>query len=314
MLSENDSYKTFALMYLMDDSDLRDDCLSLLDSKSSQLVREHLMPYQELGRKEQKKLALSELHRAFQDKSDKVFTEIDPSWYVNALKEETPKVTRLILGNLDRERQKQVVRTLPKNLAKQIKEQKPLNKLEPEVLEILRDKFANHFPKFPAFNREEALSFENLHALNKVQLIELFRDLGLHELSIALKEVNKSALRAILHRMAITDAKLLQTTIKQIGDLTEQRKMSAQLSVLAIDLDKVSAHNFFLEIGFCVFSRAIGPEHKAMVNALQYKLSPKEGYILKRYLNLQEQKGEVRNRKFIEDLVLERLTAVLDKS
>src|SRR5690606_5507079 len=127
--------------------------------------------------------------------------------------------------------------------------------------------------------------FAALSQLDLRHTLKLMRELGIHELALAFSKVNRSATRAILNRLNTRDAKELRVRIKKMGQKEQPGQRDAQLHILEMDLEKLSPEEMVQEIGFCVFSRAFDKTEAACGQFFVYRLPPKQGYLLKRYLD-----------------------------
>jgi hypothetical protein len=117
------------------------------------------------------------------------------------------------------------------------------------------------------------------------KLLSFFRDLGLDQLARAFKGVHKSALKALLNRLSIKDAKEFQMRMKSLEKLTTRELREAQMLLLNLTIETIEPDALFLEVGMAFFAKAITREDSEFIRALQYKLPTKFGYLLKRYVD-----------------------------
>jgi hypothetical protein len=128
--------------------------------------------------------------------------------------------------------------------------------------------------------------FDQLRELNAKQLVQLAREVGIQEMSIAFSKVDRTATRAILHRLSLEDAKELRKRIKKDLEFSLELQREAQLNILALDIEKSKTDELAAEIGFSVLSRAFCKGELSSAQAFIYRLPTKQGYIFKRYLDL----------------------------
>ena len=209
----------------------------------------------------------------------------DGGWVVEALRNESPLVWALVFRELPRAKIGRVLSELPKELRKTIKAMSHHVPAEP-VWALLKRRIEARFPAVPREVWEHLGEFEAFRQLNTDQFYQLMRELGISEMAIAFSQVDRAATRAILHRLGVEEAKELRGRIKKGGNYSKDQMREAQMNILSLEAEKVKTDELTLEIGFGVFSRAFGKEHEPFAPIFIYKLSPRFGYVLKRYLDL----------------------------
>ena len=81
------------------------------------------------------------------------------------------------------------------------------------------------------------------------------------------------------------------------------------MNILSLEVEKLKTDELTMEIGFSVFSRTFVKEHFEIAPLFIYKLPPRYGYILKRYLDL----NMYRNTPDTAAKVWERVASALDR-
>lgn len=209
----------------------------------------------------------------------------DGGWVVEALRNESALVWALVFRELPRARIGRVLSELPKEMRKTIKAMSHHIPAEP-VWRLMKSRIESRFPAVSRDIWDHLGEFELFRQLNVDQFYQLMRELGIAEMATAFSQVDRAATRAILHRLGVEEAKELRSRIKKGGNYTKDQMREAQMNILSLEGDKVKTDELTLEIGFGVFSRAFGKEHEPFAPIFIYKLSPRFGYVLKRYLDL----------------------------
>lgn len=264
--------KATALLDAMDESRNRD----------VQSVLERLLQQPKKNRDEEIQRQLSNLGS---EGKVNLWLHADGGWVVEALRNESPLVWALVFRELPRARIGRVLSELSKELRKTIKAMSHHVPAEP-VWGLMKRRIESRFPSVSREVWDHLGDFEVFRQLNVDQFYQLMRELGISEMATAFSQVDRAATRAILHRLGVEEAKELRGRIKKGGNYSKDQMREAQMNILSLEGDKVKTDELTLEIGFGVFSRAFGKEHEPFAPIFIYKLSPRFGYVLKRYLDL----------------------------
>lgn len=208
----------------------------------------------------------------------------ESQWLTENFKGEPAAVWAVLLRDLPKARVGGVLKDLSKTVRRQLKSV-DLSKIPPPILKLIQRRAEGRFPTLD----QEALKvepvFSKLSQLDLRSMMKLMRELGITEMALAFSKVNRSATRAILNRLNTRDAKELRVRIKKMGQSEQPGQREAQLHILEMDLEKLSPEEMVQEIGFGVFSRAFGKAEQDLGQFFVYRLPPKQGYVLKRYLD-----------------------------
>jgi len=237
-----------------------------------------------------------------------LWSQADAGWIVDSLRGESPLVWAQVFRELPRAKVGRVLAELPKEMRKLVKAMSSHVPVD-RVWTLLKRRLESRFPSVPRELWERPGDFEAFHRLSADQFLQLMRELGLSEMAVAFAKVDRTATRAILHRLGVEDAKELRRRIKQGGNYSLEMMREAQMNILSLEVEKLKTEELTLEIGFSVFSRAFGPEHRVLTPIFVYKLSPKHGYVLKRYLDL----NIPRNHPEKAQRLRERIAAALER-
>ena len=214
-----------------------------------------------------------------------LWSQADPGWIVDSLRGESPLVWALVFRELPRAKIGRVLAELPKEMRKLVKAMSNYCPAD-QIWAVLKKRLESRFPSISRELWDHPGGFEVFHLLSTDQFLQLMRELGLSEMAVAFSKVDRTATRAILHRLGVEEAKELRSRIKQGGNYSLEMMREAQMNILSLEVEKLKTEELTLEIGFSVFSRAFGPEHRKLIPIFVYKLPPHYGYILKRYLEL----------------------------
>jgi len=215
---------------------------------------------------------------------EQLFQFAEAGWILENFKTEAPRILAWILDRVPKAKSGRVLSELPKETRKALKNIK-LKTLPPGVENFLRKRCQERFPKIPLEQVRGKGIFDRLSEMKADLFLKLIRELGIGEMSIAFSKIDRAATRAILHRLNLQDAKELRQRIKESGDFPLAMQREAQLNILGLDMDTISADELPYEIGFAVFSKAFSKEDVSVTPLFIYKLPQRQGYILKRYLD-----------------------------
>lgn len=237
-----------------------------------------------------------------------LWSQADSGWIVDSLRGESPLVWAQVFRGLPRAKVGRVLAELPKEMRKLVKAMSNHVPVD-QVWSLLKRRLESRFPSVPRDLWEHPGDFEPFHRLSAEQFLQWMRELGLSEMAVAFAKVDRTATRAILHRLGVEDAKELRRRIKQGGQYSPEMMREAQMNILSLEVEKLKTEEFTLEIGFSVFSRAFAAEHRELIPIFVYKLPPRHGYVLKRYFDL----NIPRNHPEKAQRLRERIAASLEK-
>lgn len=277
--------RSLLLMAVLKDGDRAGQLLGLLPESRG---RELQAPLEELLKipKSQRKEELSRaLERLLPERRESFLQHADAGWIVESFRDESPLVLFLLLRELPKNTVGRFLSELSKETRKALKSVKPKD-LPPDLMAWLRRRIRRSFPAMPEPAQRNEDPFGQLRDLHAKQLIQLAREVGLQEMAIAFSKVDRTATRAILHRLSLEDAKELRKRIKQNVVYSLELQREAQLNILDMDIEKSKTGELASEIGFSVLSRAFCKSDLSLAQAFIYRLPTKQGYVFKRYLDL----------------------------
>lgn len=237
-----------------------------------------------LPREERKKKIFKELKQLMHAEKVHPLGEIHPGWFLQVIKNESPKTIGLILRYLPGDKVTYILENLSEDLKKKLPKLNEAKKLPDDLMELIRERFESQFLTYKLPKKSSEISIQDLYFIKTDFLLAFFRDLGIQQLANAFKGLDKVALKAMLNRLIIKDAKELQTRIKNLDKVSKRDLNDAQILIIDLPLDRIEPQALFLEVGMAFFARAISQDQIDFAKSLQFKLPPKYGYLLKRYV------------------------------
>ena len=258
------------------------DLLTYLPSDEAQRIRENLEEYL-AAEPERWRRDLQGARDGGGEGSECLLYVSDPGWISEALTGESAAMIGTLLPKFPKSIVGAILKDLPKETRRELQEVK-FRKIAPTIRDLLRLQVERRFPRvdLTPLNSDDVL--KRVKELSGPNLMILINELGLSEMTRAFAQVQRSTLRVILNRLGTHDAKELQNRLKDGAQYTKAVQKDAQMHILGLDLDKMNSEQLLLEIGFGVFSGAFGPEDREAAEYFVYRLPPKIGHMLKRYL------------------------------
>lgn len=211
-----------------------------------------------------------------------LLSDIHPSWLVDLLAREAPRVVGLLLRFLPSKHARFVIEHLPHGIREQLPSVVDAFAVPDAVLRMIRHRFEAHFLPMRTERRDGEFGFAHLPELSIDELVILVHDLGVEELAIALRHLPKSALRVLLNRLPFADGKMLADRMARLHLVSDALERDVRYSILEMNFDRASADQLIREIGIQALAKAMLPTDLAMVGWLKQKLAPQLAYLLQR--------------------------------
>lgn len=212
-------------------------------------------------------------------------SEIHPAWLVEVLSKESPRIVGIILRYLPSKQVRYIIEHLPKRIKHKLPQLIDSFAVPSPVLEIIKERFERQFITSESVKDFDEFEFKNIPCLKTKELEVLFRDLGTHELAMALKGVERSSLNILFNRLSVEDARALQQRIRSLVDVSPSLLRDAKYTVLEMSLMETNSDDLLMDIGLNAFARAIQSKDISIFPILKQKLEPRLGYTLKRYID-----------------------------
>lgn len=211
--------------------------------------------------------------------------DIHPAWLVEALSKESPRIIGIILRYLPSTQVRYIIEHLPKRIKQRLPQLIDSFAVPAPILKIIRERFERQFISFKMSKEYDQFRFEHLCLLKNTELEVLFRDLGIHEMAMALKGVDRRSLNVLFNRLSIDEARTLQQRIRSLVDVSSPLLKEAKYTVLEMSLSETNPKDLLIDIGLNAFARAFTSDDVEILPILKQKLEPRLGYTLKRYID-----------------------------
>jgi len=235
-------------------------------------------------------------------------SEVHPAWILEHLREETPRVIGIILRFLPSRHVRYLLKNLPPMLCEQVPNMVESFSVSPDILNVIRKRFEKHFLPMRISRFVENPGFDNLYYLKESELDEVFRDVGLTEMAIALSAMPSKALHVVYNRLDVRDAKRLQSRIRELSNVSPELFRQARSTLLEIESERVGPKQLLKIIGLSVFADAVDAGDRNLVRMIQQKLDPKDGYLLKRFVDARRVRPSPVPRDDRQGMILESVT------
>ncbi|OGP15432.1 MAG: hypothetical protein A3I75_07030 [Deltaproteobacteria bacterium RIFCSPLOWO2_02_FULL_50_16] len=247
---------------------------------------------------------IQKIKEVFVQKKMSILHEVHPGWIAERLKDESPRVLGVLCRYLPGETVKYLIDHLPKAQAQNLPKINETFAVSSDLIlwikDILEKKFAH--PSLPAL--EERFSFSHIGLMSGKDLMTLFRELGLEEIRKAFSQVEVQSLKVFFSRFSVNDTRELKARILDAPPCHSEEKKIAQQHIVTMELQALSAEALFYEIGFSYFAHAILPSESQWVEAVCERLSPQDGYVLKRFIKeYASKRSEGLQQKFREEIL-----------
>jgi flagellar motor switch protein FliG len=211
--------------------------------------------------------------------------DVHPAWILERLKLEPPRVVGIILRFLPSRHVRYLLKNLPPMLCEQIPNIVESFSVEPAVLETIRRRFESHFAPMRISRTIEELGLENLYYLKEFEIEELFKELGISEMAIALSGMGANVLKIIYNRLDVKDAKKLKAALDGMRNISPESYCEARRNFLSIDSEGLGSEKLLRSVGTAVFAGAIAREDSELLKLFSQKISPSTAYLLKRLVD-----------------------------
>lgn len=236
------------------------------------------------GEKVKRKELLGRIQKIAQLNRFSLLEEIHPGWIMEKLQNESPRVIGLLCRFLSGEKAQYLIGHLSVEDRNRLPKLNDSYLVAPEIVEIVRHLVEKKLNIAPLPRLSGNFSFTHIALLRSEDLRIFFWDLGLEEIRRAFHDVDPQMFRAFLARFSTKEAKEIRERIESGGKVTVEEKREAQRHLVSLTLEHLPSDALLREIGYSVFSRALFPAESAWVERICQKLSPTEGYRLKRVL------------------------------
>jgi len=103
-------------------------------------------------------------------------------------------------------------------------------------------------------------------------------------MAVALSGMSSKALHMVFNRLDLKDAKRLQKRIKEQSGISPELHRQARFNLLEIEGRHEGPERMLTSVGLASLASAAGSEHQLLARLIEQKLTPSEGYLLKRFI------------------------------
>ncbi len=239
--------------------------------------------------------------------------QVHPGWILEKLEGESPLVLGIVCRNLSGDKVKYLIEHLPEAERRRLPKVSESYHVSSQIAEIVKEGVERKF----AYNLPEAVdssfSLPHVTLIKPDDLKTLFWDLGLEEIRKAFRDSDPNVLKAFLARFSPKMAKEIRDRIQYGGAVPTDVHQEAQKHLVTLPLEKLPVERLFVEIGYSVFARALGPEDFEWAEIVYQKLPPEEGYRLKRVMTETVPAKSHPSLQTKKDLILGRIYHLVEK-
>lgn len=240
-------------------------------------------------------------------------SEIHPAWLLDILSEESPRVVGVLLRYLPSSHVRYLIERLPKRIKNKLPTLIDAFAVPPEILGVIQGKLEARFAGFTVATGGvgSEFGFADIPFLKSSELKSLFVDIGIHELAMAFKGMDRNIISIVLNRLPVEDAHLLQQRIRSLTDVHPILTRDAKYSVLQMNTaGSTPTDLFFEEMGFISFAKALQKGEEEIFLSMKYKLEPRRSYLLRRYIDQYTSGSPASVASLRKELILERIGAL----
>ena len=233
--------------------------------------------------------------------------EIHPAWLVEVLSKESPRIIGIILRYLPSKQVRYIIENLPKRIKRRLPQLIDSFAVPAPILKVIKKRFERQFISVHASRDYDRFGFEEISTLKGEDLETFFKDLGIQELAMALKGLDRRSLHILFNRLSIDEARSLQQRMRSLSDVSPLVVKSAKYTVLEMGLGEANPGELLLDLGLNAFAKSMTKEDLKTFPLIKQKLEPRLGFTLKRYIddNMSAHVQEAAIKR--KEIVLERL-------
>jgi len=236
--------------------------------------------------------------------------EIHPAWLIDALSKESPRIIGIILRYLPSKQARHIIENLPKRIKTKLPQLIDSFAVPAPILKIIKTRFEKQFISYKLVKNYVEFGFKEISSLKSEEILVLFRDLGIHELAMSFKGVNRTSLNILFNRLSVFEARGLQQRIRSLTDVSPLLLRDARYTVLEMSLSEMNADDLLMDVGLNSFAKAISFEDSEMFALIKQKIEPRLAYTLRRYIDqhVDSNVGELADER--KSLVLSRVQSL----
>jgi hypothetical protein len=241
-----------------------------------------------------------EMKQALAFKGLRGVEKVDPSWLLQGIKGESPRVVAAVLVGLPPPTVRALLERLPHGIRQRLPPKEELKRVAPELVRSVRRMFESRFHLMPQPSTK-GFGFRDVIQLERPEIYRLMRDLGLIELGQAFVSVGKVALAELCRRLPRDKAEELILAVRSASRVDLPELKSAQRFLSRVVVNFTDTEEFFQKAGLWRLAKAALIEDTGFRAAFRQRLPREAGQLFESFL---EKAGEMED---LEEAVVKRL-------
>lgn len=233
---------------------------------------------------------------------------VDPSWLLQAMRGESPRTVAAILITLPPTVVRSVLKRLPPGVRKNLPPKEQLKDVPLDLVRAVRQIFESYFHAMPAASGKY-FSFRDVIHLDRPELYQLMRDLGLVELGQAFAAVGRMALAELCRRLPRSKAEELIMAVRRSSQVDTPDLKTAQrfLSRVVVNFD--DTEEFFQKAGLWRIGKACMLESEDFRAAFKQRMPRDAGKLFDEFIAKASDMGDLQTDQLqrLQDSVVVRV-------
>ncbi|MBI5508839.1 MAG: hypothetical protein HY903_08810 [Deltaproteobacteria bacterium] len=224
-----------------------------------------------------------EIREALSFKGLRGVERVDPSWILQAMKGENPRVVATILISLPAPSVRSILKRLPSGIRTKLPPKEEAKRIPIDLVRSVRQIFESRFHSMPA-PTPNGFAFRDVIQLDRAEIYRLMRDLGLIELGQAFVAVGKMALAELCRRLPRDKAEELILAVRAASRADAPDVKSAQRFLSRIVPNFTDTEEFFQKSGLWRLAKASLLEPAEFRPGFKQRLPREAGQLYEQYL------------------------------
>jgi len=254
-------------------------------------------------------LIAHEFKEIIQNDNDFGIDGIHPSWIVQKLEHESPRIVAAVMIGFSPSLLRQIVDTLPVELRKKLPTKQDMSQLNPGIIKLIQLQFARAFTPMPKANFNGVFKLSDVVHLDFVEINALLRACGIDELAQALSRAGRYTLAELLKRLPRDFAQELAQAVSLTHQPDAHEAKRAQHFLMSMMKDFTHVEELAQKAGLYRLAHALSSEqavlHRIFKQRLPVHLAPLLDQFLKSVLETESKESTYSQRA--QDLILQRL-------
>ncbi len=249
-----------------------------------------------------------EIKQALSFKGLRGVEKVDPSWLLQGLRGESPRVVAAVLVSLPTPTVRSLLEKLPPGIRQRLPAKDEMKRVPLELVRSVRQIFESRFHAMPRPSAK-GFAYRDVIQLERAEIYRVMRDLGLIELGQAFVSVGKMALAELCRRLPRDKAEELILAVRSASqvDLPDLKTAQRFLSRVVVNFD--DTEEFFQKAGLWRLAKASLLEDAAFRASFRQRVPREAGQLFESYLEKASEMGDIGEEalKRLQDMVLLRI-------